>query len=764
LLAAPTTAQPHALVAQLIISSVPNPHLTDSRHDVCGRALLQDAVEQYTSGGGRLKDVVPSDPHSTSSTTSELQRKYRVHQAWLDTYLTREEQRCLFQLSVFRGSFNLGTATAVILSAAPLSAQQASSSGASTFSLISRLGNWVGAAVSSFSLSGAAAASSSAAEEVKVNKLLELLTDVCVLQRGTSSAGPQEERYSMHLLIRELAGDQLQSPQFAALHMEAQRKFAHLVLQMAEHLGVDPDTPPDEVEGVLKAANRIVADELQNMMQLPWVLGLPDLEEKIRGHYVMYTTSLLCIGLAKKGHVAVAKRIFKQFLAVAARVRGSLEELVVMARLEWVRMLKSYDSPAGAAAAARGLRDELLGDTRFGARHPNTLAAGRELAQVLLAGSDRDLEEAESIMRSVADVMVKGRDAEAADAVCELAAMLLSQGKVPEAEECMLMVDELGGAKGLAAYLWAGLMQNLGMGKQAAAVQPVQGGDGSWNWLAREREVEELLQKGQTQAALRVAEDVLREALERHGEGSIRAAGALRLKASVLLQEGDVSGPRAFEAAEDAARKALEINLVALDGEESHGSITVRKILAIALMRLRKFEEAAQMWRKAADWAEGAGSKDAAAQCMVHLAEALLRAGVWEEGVARSLAQFGVEGLGAGGSRSDWRPAAQLLEVRDVLVRAAGLQSERGQEDYRVRLVACMHAVAAALGKAGTQNLRAAAELCSVALDCVSKSRALRGSRDVSRNLEALHAELCYEMQRQGIALPGEQSEWDELL
>jgi mevalonate pyrophosphate decarboxylase len=190
-----------------------NPHMADSRPELLGCPLMQGALDLYTNRDGRLKDVVASDHHHSTTTRTELQRKYRVHQAWLDSYLSRKEQQCLFQLSVFRGSFNLGAATAVILSASPFDGQQASSS----------------------SSSRVAAAGRGAAKEVKVEELLELLTNVSIMQRSESTAS-RETRYSMHLLIRELAGDQLQSPRFAALHTEAQRTFAHLVLQLADRM------------------------------------------------------------------------------------------------------------------------------------------------------------------------------------------------------------------------------------------------------------------------------------------------------------------------------------------------------------------------------------------------------------------------------------------------------------------------------------------------------------------------------------------------
>jgi hypothetical protein len=117
-------------------------------------------------------------------------------------------------------------------------------------------------------------------------------------------------------------------------------------------------------------------------MQLPWVLGLPDLEEKVRGEYVMYATHMLCIALCENGLVSVAQRISKQLVDVAARVRGRLEKLVVFVRQERVRMLMRFGTPEVAAPEARSLREELLSDRRFGAQHPDTLAAGRMLAHV----------------------------------------------------------------------------------------------------------------------------------------------------------------------------------------------------------------------------------------------------------------------------------------------------------------------------------------------------------------------------------------------
>jgi tetratricopeptide (TPR) repeat protein len=357
------------------------------------------------------------------------------------------------------------------------------------------------------------------------------------------------------------------------------------------------------------------------------------------------------------------------------------------------------------------------------------------------------LQEAENIMRSVVDVMIKRRDEESSAAVSELVHVLLSQDKRQEAEFYVMMVAELGGPTGPDAFMWANILQSLDMNKQAAVVEEEAGRDQSCGWLARDRKVDELLHKGQEEEALQLMEEILKEA------GGVQQAWVL---------------------AEEAARKAMEIHLAALEGVESHGSMVARYWLASALTKLGRFAEAAQMWRKSADWAEGNQSNDVASDRMVRLAEVmLLDAGVWEESVKRSIIEFSTEGGGAtsalgasGGSAGDGvTSAAQLLEVRDVLVRASELQSRPSDECHlNLRLVACMYTVAAALGKAGEQHLGAAADLSSVALGCARKTAAVMGNQVVCRKLQDLHADLQYGLENLGPAGPEEAKEWEQLL
>jgi hypothetical protein len=174
----------------------------------------------YTNGGGRLKDAVPSDHHRPSTTSTELQRKYRVHQAWLDTYLSREELLCLYQLSVFQGSFDLEAATAVILSSSQPALLQESQQ----------------------AMSGDAPAGGGNMEK-DVAGLLERLCTVCILQQDMDTSS-REARYSMHCRIRELAADQLQRPQFEALRQEAQRVCDGL--QLAMPMEADAAASPNE--------------------------------------------------------------------------------------------------------------------------------------------------------------------------------------------------------------------------------------------------------------------------------------------------------------------------------------------------------------------------------------------------------------------------------------------------------------------------------------------------------------------------------------
>jgi hypothetical protein len=204
----------------------------------------------YTNGGGWLKDAVPSDHHRPSTTSTELQRKYRVHQAWLDTYLSREEQLCLFQLSVFRGSFDVEAATAVILSSSQSALLQESQQ-----------------AMSGDMPAGGGNADSKMKKDVA--GLLELFWAVSILQRDMDTSS-REARYSMHLLMRELAGDQLQSPQFEALRQEAQRVCDGL--QLAVPMEVDAAASPNEIysEWGFTAPNESLTTPIEDDQDSEW--------------------------------------------------------------------------------------------------------------------------------------------------------------------------------------------------------------------------------------------------------------------------------------------------------------------------------------------------------------------------------------------------------------------------------------------------------------------------------------------------------------
>jgi hypothetical protein len=202
---------------------------------------------------GRLRDAVPRDRGQglLSNTSTQLRADHRVHRHWMQQYLTDEELHCLTLLSVFRGSFDVDGAAFVARSVA----EACGNAGLAA------------AATPASSSNAAASAPGGGADAQSVAAIVENLQHVSVLQRVNSNRGA---RFSVHLLLRELAGDRFKLARHAPAYRAAQCAFAKLMVRSGERLAradLYAGTLRD-AEAAAKVAHQVIADEAQNMLQV----------------------------------------------------------------------------------------------------------------------------------------------------------------------------------------------------------------------------------------------------------------------------------------------------------------------------------------------------------------------------------------------------------------------------------------------------------------------------------------------------------------
>ena len=266
-------------------------------------------------------------------------------------------------------------------------------------------------------------------------KLLARLRMLCVVQEmlhtGSRDAA-EDNRYTMHTLVREIAADML-AARSAAERTGVLKAFTELMLARGAELvsaGLTADA--------LRPAQQLISHELMNFRELGRVI-----RELARVDALELRQLNSCLDLAdmlrRRGQLAEARGIECAVLRVREQALGLDSLDTVCARGCLAATLRELGELKEAVALAQGVltaMQEALGNS-----HPDTVCARASLAETLrLSG---ELKVAEDIQRAVLRhrVEVLGHDhLDTVKALGCLAATLCKRGMLPQAHAMQVKV------------------------------------------------------------------------------------------------------------------------------------------------------------------------------------------------------------------------------------------------------------------------------------------------------------------------------------